>query len=76
MADKTIDLKGLQCPMPILKTKKALTALAAGQTLEVLATDPGAPEDFQVFCKKSGNALIETSEADGVFRFVIQRGNA
>lgn len=74
MADKTIDLKGLQCPMPILKTKKALSALAAGATLEVLATDPGAPEDFQVFCAKSGNALVETSEAGGVFRFVIRRG--
>ena len=73
MADSTLDLSGLQCPMPILKTKKALAALAAGSTIEVLATDPGAPGDFEAFCTQSKNVLVESSEAGGVFRFVIQK---
>ena len=73
MADTTLDLQGLQCPMPILKTKKALTALAKGSTIEVLATDPGALEDFKAYCTQSGNTLLESGEAGGVFRFVIRR---
>ena len=74
MADQTLDLSGLQCPMPILKTKKAVAAMASGATIEVLATDPGAPGDFQAYCEHSGNALEESTEAGGVFRFVIRRG--
>ena len=72
MADKTLDLQGLQCPMPILKTKKALAALPKGATIEVLATDPGAPDDFAAYCTQSRNTLLESSETAGVFRFVIQ----
>lgn len=72
MADKTLDLQGLQCPMPILKTKKAITALPKGAILEVLATDPGAPDDFRTFCDTSRNTLVESSETAGVFRFLIQ----
>jgi tRNA 2-thiouridine synthesizing protein A len=72
MADKTLDLKGLACPLPILKTKKALSELPKGATLEVLATDPGAVADFTAFAESTGNALIEHSEAGGVYRFLLR----
>jgi len=71
MADKTLDAKGLNCPLPILKAKKAITEVPKGGTLEVLATDPGSVSDFQAFCKATGNTLSEHSEAGGVYRFVI-----
>jgi tRNA 2-thiouridine synthesizing protein A len=73
MADKTLDTKGLNCPLPILKAKKALADVPAGGTLEVLATDPGAVADFQAFCKQTKNTLVEHSEAAGVYRFLIKR---
>ena len=76
MADTTLDVQGLQCPMPILKTKKAVAALPKGATIEVLATDPGAPADFEAFCTQSRNTLLESTEAGGVFRFVIQHTGA
>lgn len=72
MADTILDLQGLQCPLPILKTKKAIAALPKGATLEVLATDPGAPGDFEAFCDSSRNTLVESSETGGVFRFLIR----
>lgn len=72
MADMTLDAKGLNCPLPILKTKKAIKSLAPGATLEVLATDPGSVADFQAFCKTTGHALVEHDESGGVYRFVIQ----
>jgi tRNA 2-thiouridine synthesizing protein A len=73
MPDKTLDTKGLACPLPILKTRKALSDLAKGATLEVLATDPGSVPDFKAFCETTGNVLIEHSEQGGVYRFVIER---
>jgi tRNA 2-thiouridine synthesizing protein A len=72
MADKTLDAKGLNCPLPILKAKKAIAEVPKGGTLEVLATDPGAVADFQAFCKSTGNELIEYSEEGGVYRFLIR----
>ena len=60
MADQTLDAKGLNCPLPILRAKKALTALPAGATLEVLATDPGAVKDFEAFCRTTGHELLES----------------
>lgn len=72
MADKTLDLKGLACPLPILKTKKALAALPKGGKLEVFATDPGSVPDFTAFAETTGNRLLEQSEAGGVFRFVLE----
>ncbi len=72
MADKTLDAKGLNCPLPILKAKKAIAEVPKGGTLEVLATDPGAVADFQAFCKATGNALLEHSEIGGVYRFLIR----
>jgi tRNA 2-thiouridine synthesizing protein A len=75
MADKVLDTRGLSCPLPILKTKKAIREVPRGGTLEVLATDPGSLADFQVFCETTGNALLEHSEQAGTFRFLIRRTN-
>jgi tRNA 2-thiouridine synthesizing protein A len=61
----------LLCPLPILKAKKALSAVPAGGTLEVLATDPGSAADFEAFCRATGNKLLEQSAEAGVFRFLI-----
>jgi tRNA 2-thiouridine synthesizing protein A len=72
MADQTLDAKGLNCPLPILKAKKALTAMAPGATLEVLATDPGAVKDFQAFARTTGHELIESTTEGNVFRFVLK----
>jgi tRNA 2-thiouridine synthesizing protein A len=72
MPDKTLDTKGLACPLPILKTRKVLSELPKGAKLEVLATDPGSVPDFQAFCESTGNILVERSEEAGVYRFVIE----
>lgn len=72
MADLTIDAKGTNCPIPILKAKKAITTLAKGGVLEILATDPGAVSDFEAFCKSTGNTLIEHSQNNGEYRFLIR----
>jgi tRNA 2-thiouridine synthesizing protein A len=69
---KTLDTKGLNCPLPILKAKKALTELPKGAVLEILATDPGAVPDFEAFCRSTKNTLVEHSEAAGVYRFLIK----
>lgn len=69
---KTLDLKGLNCPLPIMKAKKSLSELPAGAVLEVLATDAGAVSDFEAFCKATENTLIEHSESAGVYRFLIK----
>lgn len=73
MADHTLDAKGLNCPLPILKAKKAMKEVPVGGTLEVLATDPGAVADFQAFCRTTGNELVEHSEDGGIYRFMIRR---
>lgn len=73
MADKTLDTQGLTCPLPILKAKKAIGQVPAGGTLEVLATDPGSKPDFEAFCDSYGHKMLESSEAGGVYRFLIQR---
>lgn len=73
MADQTLDAKGLNCPLPILKAKKALNTVDANGTLEVLSTDPGSVADFEAFCRTTGHTLVEHSEHGDVFRFVIQK---
>ena len=73
MADVTLDLRALHCPLPILRARKALRALPPGGALEVLADDPLSPVDFEAFCQASGDALVESVERDGVFRFLIRR---
>ena len=73
MADKILDAKGVNCPLPILKSKKALLDVAPGETLEVLATDPGSVADFAAFCRMTGHELLESESDGGVFRFLIKR---
>lgn len=70
-----LDVKGLNCPLPILKARKALQTVAVGGLLEVHATDPGAVKDFQAFCRSTRNELVESSQEGEVFRFVIRRAN-
>jgi tRNA 2-thiouridine synthesizing protein A len=69
----TLDTKGMNCPLPILKAKKAIKGLAAGETLQVLSTDPGSVKDFEAFCRSTGNELMYTSEADGVVSYMIKK---
>ncbi len=72
MADQVLDAKGLNCPLPILKAKKALKDVPAGGTLEIQATDPGSVADFEAFCRTTGNELLESKTEDGVYVFVIK----
>lgn len=68
-----LDVKGLLCPLPVLKARKILSGLAPGELLTVEATDPASVIDFPHFCSESGHSLVEQSEADGVYTFVIER---
>ena len=72
-AQKEIDTRGLNCPLPILKAKKALSELQAGQVLKVLATDPGSLRDFQAFARQTGNELIEQSTEGDEFVHYLRR---
>ena len=71
--DSEIDCRGLNCPMPILKTKKAMDGLSSGQVLKMLATDPGSVSDLQSWSKRTENILIDHSEDGGVYSFLIQK---
>ncbi len=68
-----LDTCGLQCPMPLLKAKRALNTLAPGEQLRVVATDQGSVRDFQVFAQQSGHLLLSTSEADGVYTHLLEK---
>jgi tRNA 2-thiouridine synthesizing protein A len=70
----TLDLKGLSCPMPIVKTAVAIKGLQPGELVEVLATDPGSVADFTAWAKATGNPLLEHTSDGGIYRFVIQKG--
>ena len=71
--DQVLDVKGLNCPMPLLRAKLALGELTSGQRLLVLATDPYSKMDFDAFCAKTGHPLLAHDELDGVFRFLLSR---
>ena len=71
-ADQTLDTSGLTCPIPILKAKKALAIMSTGARLEILATDPAAPKDFEAFCRATGHKLLQSSEQAGAYRFIIE----
>jgi tRNA 2-thiouridine synthesizing protein A len=73
MADQVLDAKGLNCPLPILKAKKALKTMEAGKTLEIVSTDPGSVADFAAFCRTTGNELLEESEEGGIFTYLIRK---
>ncbi|NFV81283.1 sulfurtransferase TusA family protein [Magnetospirillum aberrantis] len=68
-----LDVTGLACPLPILRTKKALKNVAQGGLLKVVATDPGAVRDMDVFCRQTGNELVEWADEGGTYTFVIKR---
>jgi tRNA 2-thiouridine synthesizing protein A len=71
--DLEVDARGLACPLPILRTKKALATLQSGQVLHILATDPGSVKDFQAFSRQTGNELLEHSQKDKEFEFFMKR---
>ncbi len=72
MNTQTLDLTGLKCPLPILKTKKALAQMQAGEVITVLATDAGAPDDFAAFCRQTGHVLLESTQTGEIFTLVVQ----
>jgi tRNA 2-thiouridine synthesizing protein A len=74
MADVIVDARGLSCPLPVLKARKALRELAPGETIEVLSTDPNSMTDFPGFCRSAGHDLLDAREEDNAFCFVIKRG--
>ena len=74
-ADTELDVKGLNCPMPLLKAKKALNDMDAGMILRVLATDPGSERDFEVFARQSGNTLLDSTNIDGVYCYYLRKKN-
>ncbi len=71
--DRELDVKGLNCPLPILRTKKTLAEMESGQVLRVLATDPGSLKDFPAFAKQTGNELLLKREEDRVFEYYLKR---
>jgi tRNA 2-thiouridine synthesizing protein A len=71
--DRDLDVKGLNCPLPILRTKKALAEMETGQVLRVQATDPGSVKDFAAFAKQTGNELLDQKEENRVFEFYLKR---
>ena len=68
-----LDAKGLNCPLPILRAKKALKDIAVGGILEVHATDPGSVKDFEAFCRQTGNELVQSLEEGGIYKYQIKR---
>ncbi len=71
--NRTLDVKGLNCPLPVLKTGKALKDVPIGECLTVTATDPASAIDFRHFCNVTGHELVDSTESDGVFTYVIRR---
>ena len=70
---KTLDARNMSCPLPILRTKKAIADIQVGEYLEVLATDPGSVADFKAWTTSTGHELIDNSEEGGIYRFIIKR---
>ena len=71
--DKDLDARGLNCPLPILRAKKALTEMSSGQVLRIVATDPGSVKDFQAFSKQTGNELLSHAETNKEFTFLMKK---
>lgn len=71
--DNEVDARGLLCPLPILRTKRALNELSSGQVLKVVATDPGAVSDMRAFARQTGNALVDSAEENKVFVFYLKK---
>ncbi len=71
--DAELDARGLSCPLPILRANKALAGMTTGQVLRIIATDPGAPKDFETFCRQTGNELVSAEQANDEFVFYLRR---
>ena len=71
--DQELDARGLNCPLPILKARKALKDMAGGQVLRIMATDPGSVKDFEAFANQTGNELLNSSEESGEFHFLLKK---
>ncbi len=71
--DLELDARGLNCPLPILRAKKSIQSLSAGQVLRIVATDPGSVKDFEAFCKQTGNALLASAQQGGEYHFHIRK---
>ena len=71
--DKELDTSGLNCPLPIIKAKKEMNMMDAGQTLKIISTDPGAVKDFESFANQTGNELLSTEEKDNKFYFLLKK---
>lgn len=71
--DEELDASGLNCPLPILRAKKALGKMDGGQVLHIIATDPGSVKDFEAFARQTGNELMESKEVGGKFEFLIKK---
>ncbi len=71
--DKELDVRGLSCPLPVLRTKKALNAIETGQVLRVHSTDPAAVKDLQALARQTGNELLEAREANGEYTFLLRK---
>jgi len=71
--NEELDARGLNCPLPILRAKKAINGLEADQVLKIIATDPGSVKDFEAFCNQTGNELVSTAEDGGEFTFFIKK---
>ena len=72
-ANQELDARNLNCPLPILKAKKALNSMASGEVLRIIATDPGSVKDFQSFANQTGNELLESTESGEEFHFLIKK---
>lgn len=72
--NEELDARGLNCPLPILRCKKAINKMETGEVLKIIATDPGSVKDFEAFCKQTGNELVDTSEDGSEFTFFIKKG--
>lgn len=70
---KELDARGLNCPLPILRAKKAINEIEAGEILKIIATDPGSVKDFESFARQTGHELIETTEKDGEYNYLIKK---
>ena len=71
--DRELDARGLNCPLPILRTKKSLNDMTSGQVIRILATDPGSVKDFQAFCKQTGNELLASDTVNNEFIFFMKK---
>ncbi len=68
-----LDARNLNCPLPILKAKKTINGMGSGEVLKIVSTDPGSVKDFEAFCKQTGHELLESSEANGEFQFLLKK---